>query len=157
MNCYNHPEDAAVASCIDCGKGLCKNCTDLYQMPICSECNMKRVKVDKGSYLGVYVLSVLMLIFGFFTGMDSGVREGFTGFLVALGFAYVFAGVPWGWRRMSFQSKTILILPIFGWILYFCFKFMLSWVVGLYAMPFGIAKAVSTHKNEKNIKNNLRN
>jgi hypothetical protein len=71
---------------------------------------------------------------------------------------YVYAGIPWGWRYLtSIQPKMFLFLPIFGWILYLWVKLLLAGLVGIVEMPRGIIKAISTHKNEENIKNNLNN
>ena len=30
MNCYNHSDQPAVSTCIDCGKGLCSECSNKY-------------------------------------------------------------------------------------------------------------------------------
>jgi hypothetical protein len=154
MNCYNHPEEAAVSSCIDCGKGLCIKCTDLYKMPICSDCNLKRVEVDKGSFFGFYVLSGILFGLGFVITLSSDASV--VGIAMGLIVGLVYSGIPWGWRMLSsVQPKMFLVLPLVGWLVYFMLKLFLAMFVGLVAMPIGIVKAVSTYKKEKNIKNNL--
>jgi len=156
MNCYNHPEEVAVASCIDCGKGLCKKCASLYQIPICNECNLKRVKSDKGNILRVYLPSIILFIIG----LVIGINNGNFGFGLALG--WVSAGVPWGWKIITFiQPRMFLFLSFFGWLIYFLIKFTLAYFVGIVALPIGLVKMilsiVSAHKKEQNIKNNLTN
>lgn len=47
MKCYYHPERDAVSTCSDCGKGLCKECTDKYDIIICDACNEKRKVIDE--------------------------------------------------------------------------------------------------------------
>lgn len=42
MKCYNHPDRDAVGTCVDCGKGLCQECMDLWTIPVCTDCNLKR-------------------------------------------------------------------------------------------------------------------
>jgi len=44
MNCIEHPETAAVSSCVRCGAGLCQICVKgtFYQIdnkPLCRKCN----------------------------------------------------------------------------------------------------------------------
>ncbi|MCL2130347.1 MAG: hypothetical protein FWH35_08345 [Treponema sp.] len=154
MNCFNHAEVAAVASCIDCGKGLCKECSSLYQIPICNECNLKRVKADKGNIVKVYLPSILLFIICLVIGIANG--------KVALGifFGWISAGVPWGWKAVTFiQPRMFLFLSFFGWLIYFIIKFALAYFIGIVAFPIGIVKMilsiVSAKKKEENIKNNL--
>jgi hypothetical protein len=157
MNCYNHPEEVAVASCVDCGKGLCKACAGLYQLPICNECNLKRVKNDKGNLIKIYLPSIVLFIIGIIIG-TSNLGDFFLGIILG----YVFAGIPWGWKIVSFiQPRMFLFLSFFGWVMYFFLKLMISFVVGIIALPIGFIKLiislVSAHKKEKNINNNLAN
>ena len=154
MNCYNHPEEVAVASCVDCGKRLCKPCAGLYQIPICSECNLKRVKNDKSNIFRVYLPSILL----FLTALVIGIIKGnyMLGFCIGL----VSAGIPWGWKVITFiQPRMFLFLSFFGWVIYFLIKFSLAYFVGIVALPIGLVKLivsiVSANKKEKNIKKNL--
>jgi len=154
MNCFNHPEETAVATCIDCGKGLCKSCASLYQMPICNECNLKRVKSEKGNILRVYLPSIILFIAGLVFGIING------SFVTGIMLGWASAGIPWGWKIITFiQPRMFLFLPILGWILYFGLKFLLSYIVGVAALPVGIVKMildiVSARKKEKNVKDNL--
>jgi hypothetical protein len=156
MNCYNHPDDVAVATCIDCGKGLCKNCAALYQMPICNECNLTRVKNDKGSIIKVYMPSVVLFILGMLFGIAN------ESFLYGILAGYILAGIPWGWKVVTFiQPKMFLFMSFLGWVCYFLLKLAISGFVGIIALPIGIAKLifslVSANKKEKNINYNLAN
>jgi len=154
MNCFNHPEETAVATCIDCGKGLCKSCASLYQMPICNECNLKRVKSVKGNLLRVYLPSIILFIAGLVIGTING------SFVTGIMLGWVSAGIPWGWKIITFiQPRMFLFLPILGWIFYFGLKLILSYPVGLVALPIGLVKMildfVSIRRKEKNVKDNL--
>jgi len=156
MNCYNHPEEVAVASCIDCGKGLCRKCASLYQIPICNECNLRRVKNDKGNIIRVYLPSIVLFIIG----VAAGISNGSFGMGICLG--YVFAGTPWGWKIVTFiQPRMFLFLSFFGWVIYFFIKITISCFVGIVALPIGFLKLiiglVSAHKKEQDINNNLTN
>ncbi len=61
MNCFNHPEENAVASCQDCQKGLCNGCASLYTFPICIQCNSQRKQSQKKE---IYKELFLMFVFG---------------------------------------------------------------------------------------------
>ena len=51
MNCYNHIDQPAVGTCIDCGKGLCNECAHKYTDPICDSCNLKRIRKEKSEMI----------------------------------------------------------------------------------------------------------
>ena len=163
MNCFNHPEEAAVASCLDCGKGLCKECASLYQMPICNDCNLKRVKNDKSNIIKVYAPSIVLFLIGIPFGVYSVAPEDASIF-VKIGFGiisgYFYAAIPWGWKAITFlQPKMFLFLSFMGWFIYFLIKFILSVFVGLVALPLGLIKLIvnmiSARKKEENIVKNL--
>lgn len=156
MNCFYHPSEPAVSSCMDCGKGLCQVCTTKYEMPICNECNLKRVQGDKGNIVRIYLPSVLLFSLGIFIGISM---EGFT---LGLGLGYIFAGIPWGWKVVTFiQPRMFLFLSFIGWVFYFVIKLGIAGFVGLIALPIGLIKLiisiVITNKKENDIKNNMMN
>jgi len=157
MNCYNHPGEVAVASCVDCGKGLCKKCTGIYQIPICDECNLKRVKADKGTTIKIYLPSIILFIIGIIVGVS-----GYSSLYMGILFGYLFGGIPWGWKIVTFiQPRMFLFLSFFGWVMYFFIKLSIASFVGMIAFPIGLIKLivslVSAHKKEKDINNNLAN
>jgi hypothetical protein len=161
MNCYNHPEEVSVATCIDCGKGLCKNCAGLYQVPICNECNLKRTKSEKTNILKIYIPSIIMFFIGFFfcfSLMSSNNANTSVKIFTSLVGGYIFAGVPWGWKAISFiQPRMFLFLSGFGWLLYFMIKFFLSYFIGLVALPIGIIKLIKDLLSAKSKKDNIIN
>ena len=103
MNCFNHVEEVAVTSCIDCGKGLCKECAKLYQMPICSECNLKRVQNDKGNIIRIYLPSITFFIIGIVIGIANG------SLVQGISLGYIFAGLPWGWKFVTFIQPQMFL------------------------------------------------
>jgi len=142
MNCFYHPDVTSVASCVDCGKGLCQECTARYQVPICNECNEKRLKYEKQAIFRQYIPSALLFI----TGLIFGLKVINYSVYMSIIFGYMLAGTLWGWKVISFiQPKMFLFLPIVGWILYWFFKFILSMVVGIVAMPIGIIRIIIKH------------
>jgi len=88
MNCFNHTEEVAVSSCADCGKGLCKSCSSLYEMPICNECNLRRVKSDKSNILKIYLPSVVLFLIGLLPAIAGG------DIVRGLVQGWIYAGIP---------------------------------------------------------------
>jgi len=153
MNCYYHPEKSAIATCLDCGKGLCDVCGKLYSMPICNECNMTRSKNEKKLIINQYIPSVIGLILGVLFGILQ-----FKNVLPALVFGYLFAGIPWGWKVITFiQPKMFLFLSYTGWAIYFLIKTVLAYFIGIIAMPVGIVRLILKHKSANEKKQNIIN
>ena len=158
MNCFYHPDVVSVASCMDCGKGLCQECAGRYQMPICNECNEKRAKNEKRAIFFQYIPSAVFFIIGFLFGYKVINYNVY----MSIVFGYMIAGAFWGWKVITFiQPKMFLFLPIIGWVFYIFFKFILSIVVGIVAMPVGIIRIIIRHiiagVKGKNIEKNKQN
>jgi hypothetical protein len=120
MRCYKHDVEA-VSTC-KCGKALCSDCTNLFTIPLCTDCAkieaVSRVKKSRND-----------LILGI-----------------------IFLGLPWGWKAvnktLSFMN-FILILPIAGWLILFGIKLALSIVVGVIMYPFKIILGIRKIKKSK--------
>ncbi len=148
MNCYEHPIQPAVAQCPDCGKGLCAECASAYSVPICKNCNRKRINVEKGG-----IIKELALTFGF--GILLAVpfarwtNEGLSFHLIynIISYAipiYVFSGIVSGWKTLtSITPRVFLFLPIIGWVFYFIIKLCLSICIGLVMLPVRTVRNIS--------------
>lgn len=142
MNCFNHPSEIAVGTCNDCNKGLCQECATRYEFPICVNCNQQRIKYEKKEIikgfliiLGVgFILSLLMK--SFMTNY-SQIR----GLPLFIHYA-CFASVA-GWRFLNrITPSFFLALPLFGWLLYFGLKTILSYIIGIFVFPYVIYRDV---------------
>ena len=47
MKCYYHNTEDAVAVCEDCGKYLCKKCSENFTMILCKDCANERLEKNK--------------------------------------------------------------------------------------------------------------
>ena len=63
MNCYNHTDQPAVATCIDCGKGLCSECAHKYTDPICDSCNLNRIRKEKSEMIKRWAIILIVAFF----------------------------------------------------------------------------------------------
>ena len=111
MNCYNHEERGIVAQCIDCGKGLCKECAEKYQsfnLVVCDNCANVRNSYDKGAFTKTITTAVIALIVGLFISISSGMEIG-----SILLFSVLTACVPFGWRILNKITPNIFIfMPV---------------------------------------------
>lgn len=151
MNCYNHIELVAVSTCRDCQKGLCSECSHKYESPICTQCNMKRIKEDKKA---IYKEFAMTFIGGFiiYFLMSSGETYEQKDFSLKIFSLFVSFGVISGWRTLSRITPSVfLFLPLIGWAIYFMIKFMLSLMIGWFMLPIRIVKNIKRLNDLKNI------
>ncbi len=149
MKCANHPELDAVATCVDCGKGLCSDCTSAYEFPICESCNAGRVAGEKKELMKNIALTVLFFFVGVYFASSSGGGSNVVGMIVI---GYLFAGIPWGWSFLNKITPSIfLFLPLIGWVIYFFIKGILSFFIGFIALPIKLYQIFRDSKRLKGI------
>ncbi|WKS96039.1 hypothetical protein [Riemerella columbina] len=146
MNCYNHPETISVATCVDCGRGLCTDCSQLYTIPICTHCNAKRISQEKRDILKDFAWMIavaLMLAFIFRAITERPSPEGPVSSINPFFAFYMGLSYYNGWKFLTrFTSKYFLSMSIFGWLMYFVLKFTLGGIVGLFVTPFVIIRKI---------------
>lgn len=140
MKCFYHCEEDAVALCVDCGKRLCKECASRFSVPICPECNLRRINTDRKLLIQNAAIMIVAFIIGFSYGLgpysntDLGMRI-FMGYLAA--------GIPWGWSMLTRITPNIfLCLPWIGWLIYVFIKLSISILIGMFVTPYKIYKTV---------------
>lgn len=146
MNCYYHPETGIVATCQDCNKGLCKNCSDKFSIPICATCNGNRGAAEKtkiitelGWMIGIGAVSILFL-----SGSGPAKHIIKQQPLLYVFYFYMFVAVVAGWNKLNkFTARYFLFLPLIGWVIYFIVKLYISAIVGFFIAPFRIYKNIS--------------
>lgn len=164
MNCCNHQEIEAVATCCDCGQGLCEECAGLYKIVICSNCNLKRGENAKREIFHFFLPSIILFAIGtigtFITGWYARFWEPFV-------IGYALAALPWGWRFMSRFSHLVSAAPnffirlIMNVFVFFPLRVLIAVFAGAIVMPIGfikpIIRLISTNIKQKNIMKNLNN
>lgn len=139
MKCHKHFESDAVSQCLDCGKGLCLECTNKFTIPICSSCNLTRLKNNKNILVKNSIITIVAFVIGLY--IYSGMEEATLPFTL-LGALFI-AGIPWGWSFLNkITPNVFLIMPVVGWLVYFGIKFTLALFIGIFIMPFKIYQIV---------------
>ena len=143
MNCFQHPLYAAVAQCIDCGKGLCSSCASKFSLSICSDCYNRRINTSRSEILkellltfGLgFILTFLVLKYDLW-GLSNTKHVASIILMTGITF-YATSGIVPGWNSLTaITPRVFLFLPIIGWFLYFIIKFFLSFFIGLIVLPF---------------------
>lgn len=104
--CHYHANEPAVRRCARCGKYICQDCVDNYQVtndeyagkPICYDCcrelvaeNVERLTQNKNKIKFHFILSIVGIVIGFILGLSAGISSGDFGAGLVSGL--VFAGV----------------------------------------------------------------
>lgn len=147
MKCYNHPDRDAVGTCVDCGKGLCQECMDLWTIPVCTDCNLKRWQNAKSNVfkeLGIVIVLAVIGCFLAFQGEGSLLND--------LWVIWLTAGIYPGWKMLTrITPKVFLILPLIGWVIYFMVKFFIAVLIGWICLPIRLFKNMKTLKEAKKV------
>lgn len=166
MNCYNHIDQPAVSTCIDCSRGLCSKCSNKYSILICDSCNLNRLRIEKSSIVKRWGISIVIAIL--FTFLNSGVFLVSKSFLISsimLSFMIICVfvismSIQYGWRFLnsiippisfvvSFFIGWLFIGWFFAlivWILYVSIRLMLSSFIGLVIFPVMLFKDVKHYR-----------
>lgn len=152
MKCANHPAEDAVGTCVDCGKGLCVECTNAYSLPICQSCNSVRVKGEKVDLQKRIVLTFVFFAIGFYFMVNSAPSISVGTIIGGIIIGYLFAGIPWGWQFLNkITPSMFLFLSFAGWVVYFLVKTILSFMIGFIALPFKLFGMLKDAKRLKEI------
>jgi len=158
MKCANHPSMDAVGTCVDCGKGLCVDCTHAYSIPICQSCNSARVQAEKGDLRKRIILTGVFFVIGLYLFINSAPSFHLGTIIGGIMIGYIFAGVPWGWQFLNKITPTMfLFLPLIGWVIYFLIKTILSFMIGFIALPIKLFGMVKDAKRLKEINQTFTN
>lgn len=90
--CYYHKDEPAVSSCARCGKHLCDDCHDSYQVTIgeyagkalCYDCcqllvqeNVQELTKNKNKIKFQFIISLIGIVIGFIMGFAAGIESDF--------------------------------------------------------------------------------
>lgn len=97
MKCYYHPNQEIVATCTECGKGLCKACASKWEPVLCDDCAKVRIENMKSEnkkkvWLGIAIF-VVFLVIGIVETFQTGDIVNILSCCVS---GYVLASVPSG-------------------------------------------------------------
>lgn len=127
MNCYFHLNRSAVAQCVDCRKGLCHECATKYIIPICDECNNKRLINERISYIKPIVICSILFIIGYNLEIWGPDRT-FGAYMLMCAYA--------GWKFINSFCPSVIWFNLHSLFMYYLFKLVISMIIGFFATPF---------------------
>ena len=90
------------------------------------------------SDVGYYVLSIVIAIIIWGIAVALWTSQGELALIV------IFACAVFGWQALNrIQPAMFIWMSWTGWIIYFCVKFILSAIIGLFVAPFKIGKLIA--------------
>lgn len=153
MKCFNHNEMDATATCQECSKGLCVNCSSRFNAMLCESCLLNHNKsVATQMYTGLAITIAIFLGFIYFIG-STEFRSGETlGFAKAIFPSLIFAFTYWGWKFMTSHFPSLTMGSGNVWIMYFFLKFIASYFIGLIVGPYQIFKMLKEINSTNKVK-----
>lgn len=128
--------------CSNCGRRLTVEEDSLCNPPTCIYCARDYIQGIRTEMIKSIVLSIVFMIAGIaLIGNFSGV---------------LLAGIPYGWALLNkMTSRFFMWLPIIGWLIYFLIKLVLSYFIGLIALPVKLIQWISKLSKANRIKKQL--
>lgn len=177
MKCFNHPEREAVATCQNCGKGLCRECAEKHTPCLCDICAVqikrdeqeqakskeeekkekyRNALVDtRSEFVGTAVIGIIVGVLGVWWSATQTSSVEFNGFFDYVGVFFGWFCVPFGWKFLTYLQSFIPI-SLFGtfwfWFIYIAIKVFLSVLVGIPAFIFQLIKTILTQRNINKLK-----
>ena len=135
MNCFNHVHEPAVASCSDCGKGLCYACSSQYEPILCTPCFQARRKREKWHS----VLSLLPLLVLFVIGFEWDFMRPYARWVSGYTLMALWAGYLFIERFIPYKKFAGSLL---SWAMYYLIKAAACAVIGIFTLPFVFVMAI---------------
>lgn len=132
----------SVNSCSKCGRRLTVEENRAFQPPTCMICAQEHVLEVKKEMIKNIIISVVLMIVGIV--------------VIQHPMGFMLAGIPYGWSALNKITPSIFLwMSWVGWIIYFLIKFMISYFIGLIALPVKlfqwISEIIRVKKLEKSI------
>jgi len=142
VTCFYHPQEPAVGQCPRCGKFLCKRCTEGLG-GLCVDCGAGVVEEEKErlkkdiikTFMPIVIFALIGAVLGAVIGYNQYESLGERIFNTLL-FAYMFAGVPIGWKGVGLVFKGVKATSFEGLYWLYAIRFMVALIVGLFLQPF---------------------
>ncbi len=137
MNCFNHPNESAVAICPSCGRAMCPYCVSKGST-VCHDCKNIYLKAKVAIAIKYLVLLAVIGLVGYFwdfMGKPDMPDKGLSAYLlmsICTG-AYFLIG------KFSFGNKYILVFDSVSWsvfmLLGMLLKIFLALIIGVFLTP----------------------
>ena len=157
MRCYHHEQEESAAQC-SCGRGLCRGCSDRFELVICGICKLESVAQRSFILRSQVLLSASVLVavtcFAYFSEIGT-FRSASENLFQSLKGGYLIASFIWGY---------IFLSPFFyfdiesGFLFWLALRFVqcsAALLVGPFIAPYMVYRTVRTLGLLRTLKNNI--
>ncbi|MCL6612746.1 MAG: DnaJ domain-containing protein [Peptococcaceae bacterium] len=137
MACHRHPDRAAVATCRECGRGLCVECSAAFTVMACTVCVQNHNSVTMKKMNFELMINIMFIIFSFIAGAYLCDRYSIATYDPRLKYIAPFwvLGNLWGLGFMLEMAKIIFLGTVSGGIIASMFLLIIvlsvGWIPGL--------------------------
>ncbi|MDG0789947.1 DUF3818 domain-containing protein [Cohnella ginsengisoli] len=139
MKCYKHESVDASATCQECGRALCRECSSRFSLLMCEGCLVQNNEIVKNRLIKGFVMSGIFFAIGIAFGI-----MGDSGLFATLVTGYGLFGAYWSYTLMSKFIKGGMPMPLI--------KGVLALFTGIFVAPFKIYWDVRELKKIEEIK-----
>lgn len=137
MACHRHPDRAAVATCRECGRGLCVECSAAFTVMACTVCVQNHNSSIMKKMNFELIKNILIIIFSFIAGAYLCDKYSIAMYDPRLKYIVPFwvLGNAWGLGFMLEMAKIIFLGTVSGGIIASMFLLIIvlsvGWIPGL--------------------------
>ena len=156
MKCFNHNAMDATATCQDCGKGLCVECSSRFDIMLCEPCLLTHnSQVSRQMYVGLALTAAIFIVTTYFLGSQTTAKGQSMGYSTAAFAGLLLAFTYWGWRFLSDYFPRLTQGTGWVWLVYFVLKFVAAYFIGFIVGPYQIFKHFREIYRARNVKQQI--
>lgn len=135
-------ENYSVNRCTRCGRQLTMEEDSAFNPPTCMNCAREHVATVKSEMIKNIAISVVLMIVGFVVIRNP--------------LGILLAGIPYGWSALNRITPAMFLwMSWVGWLIYFAIKLVVSYFIGLVALPIKLFQWISEIVKVKNLEKSI--
>lgn len=132
----------SVNRCSKCGRQLTVEEDGAFHPPTCMNCAKNHVSTVKTEMIKNIAISVVLMIVGIV--------------LIKNPIGILLAGIPYGWAILNRITPAMFLwMSWVGWLIYFLVKFLVSYIIGVVALPIKLFQWISEIVKVKNLEKSI--
>lgn len=164
MKCFYHEKKDAVATCQNCGKGLCKTCASKQSSCLCEECIKDISKNEAFEKAIKKQQAIIDTKEEFIAAIIKGILAVLIGMLILNVLCdypfdtseFMLFFFPFGWALITYLEQYLPPMLVSGllYFIYLIFKITFSFIFGIFCFAYQVVKFIIKmiyHKKNNNI------
>lgn len=136
-------EKSSANRCSQCGRQLTVQEDSAFNPHTCMNCAKEHISMVKTEMIKNIAISVALMVVGIV--------------LIKNPMGILLAGIPYGWSILNRITPAMFLwMSWIGWLIYLALKLILSYFIGLIALPIKLFQWVSEIVKVKNLEKNIR-